>query len=139
MNKISLILPSYPKDRIEKRGIITSFITGFIGLAYKGISTYLHNSDTLEKFITTVHQIHNATTWYEILFTGKCVCWNNWYLSKDGVSNYAIHSLLHLRTMREKYVQMYKEFISYLCMHEKAIRILSKGYLPISLLPPLKL
>ena len=34
---------------------------------------------------------------------------------------------------------MHEEFISQLCLHEKAIRILSKGYLPISLLPPSKL
>ena len=33
MNEISLILPNFPKDRKEKRGIITSLITGFIGLA----------------------------------------------------------------------------------------------------------
>ena len=34
---------------------------------------------------------------------------------------------------------MYKECTSQLCMHEKAIRILLKGYLPTSLLPYLKL
>ena len=38
-----------------------------------------------------------------------------------------------------KYVQMYKEFNSQLHMYAKAIRILSKGYLPIPLLPPSKL
>ena len=65
--------------------------------------------------------------------------WYNWYLSKDGISTYAINSLLYLRMLREKYIHMYKEFISQLCMHEKAVRILSKGYLPISLLPLSKL
>ena len=34
LNKLSLILPNYPKDRTEKRGIITSLVTGFVGLAY---------------------------------------------------------------------------------------------------------
>ena len=34
---------------------------------------------------------------------------------------------------------MYEEFTNKLYMYEKAIRILSKGYLPISLLPPSKL
>ena len=33
-NKISLILPTFPKDKRHKRGIITSLITGFIGLGY---------------------------------------------------------------------------------------------------------
>ena len=30
-------------NRKEKRGIVTSLITGFIGLAYEGISSFLHN------------------------------------------------------------------------------------------------
>ena len=34
---------------------------------------------------------------------------------------------------------MYEEFINQLCMYTKAIRIPSKGHLPISLLPPSKL
>ena len=34
---------------------------------------------------------------------------------------------------------MYEEFITQLCMYIKVIRILSKGYLPISLISPLKL
>ena len=42
-------------------------------------------------------------------------------------------------TMREKYVKIYERFISQLRMYAKAIRILLKGYLPISLLPPSKL
>ena len=34
---------------------------------------------------------------------------------------------------------MYKEFITQLHIHAKAIRILAKGYLPISLIMPIKL
>ena len=41
--------------------------------------------------------------------------------------------------MREKYVKMYERFISQLQMYVKAIRVLSKGYLHIFLLPPPKL
>ena len=44
-----------------------------------------------------------------------------------------------MRILREKYVQMYKEFISQLHTYIKAVRILLKGYFPISLLPPSKL
>ena len=40
--EISLILPTFPKERKVRRGIITSLVTGFIGLAYEGISSYLH-------------------------------------------------------------------------------------------------
>ena len=61
------------------------------------------------------------------------------YLTKDDTNHYAIHSLLCLRTLREKYVKMYEEFSNQLCVYVKAIRILMKDYLPISLLPPSKL
>ena len=38
-----MIRPTFPTQNREKRGIITSLITGFIGLAYKGISSFLHH------------------------------------------------------------------------------------------------
>ena len=177
LNEIYLILPNLSQARKEKRGIIASLITGIIGLAYEGISSYLHNrrqkamnkafiaienyvnpqhnkiihlensmtmygiynSETLEKLIDTVHKMHNTTTWNEELFASKLDAWYKWYLSKDGISNCAINSLLYLRTLWEKYIHVYKEFISQLHMYEKAVRIFSKGYLPISLLPPSKL
>ena len=50
-----------------------------------------------------------------------------------------INSILFLTTVREKYVRMYERFIEELKLYSRAIRILSKGYLPISLLPPSKL
>ena len=43
MNKISLILPNFAKARQEKRSIIASLISGFIGLAYEATSSFLHN------------------------------------------------------------------------------------------------
>ena len=45
MNEKSLKLPNFPKERKEKRSIIASLITGFIGLVYVGISSHLHNKD----------------------------------------------------------------------------------------------
>ena len=45
-NKLALILPTFPTQNRQKRGIITSLITGFIGLAYKGISSSLHHKKT---------------------------------------------------------------------------------------------
>ena len=41
--------------------------------------------------------------------------------------------------IREKNVKMYERLLEQLKMYTKVIRILSKGYLPISLLPPSKL
>ena len=58
------------------------------------------------------------------------------FINKYGVHHYAINSLLYLRTLREKYVKRYEEFTMQLHMYVKAIRILAKGYLPISLISP---
>ena len=41
-NKIGLILPTFPKENRHKRGAISSLVSGFISLAYKGISSFLH-------------------------------------------------------------------------------------------------
>ena len=62
-----------------------------------------------------------------------------WYINAPGMQHYAIDSSLYLRTVRDKYIQMYKEFIIQLCIYEKAIRILAKGYLPILLIMSIKL
>ena len=40
---ISLMLPKFPKDRNEKRSIISSLVTIVTSVAYEGISSYLHN------------------------------------------------------------------------------------------------
>ena len=40
-NEISLILPQIPRK--PKCGIITTLLSSFIGLAYKGISSFLHH------------------------------------------------------------------------------------------------
>ena len=41
-NELALILPTIKKQERQKRGIITTLISGFIGLAYEAISSFLH-------------------------------------------------------------------------------------------------
>ena len=48
-------------------------------------------------------------------------------------------AVLFLTTVKEKYVRMYEKFINELRSHLKAIQILSKGYLSITLITPSKL
>ena len=84
----------------------------------------VYKAETLEKLIKTIHQMHNITPQNEQLFAGKLCSSFTWYLNKNGVHYYAIHTLSYLRTLREKYVQMYEEFMQ-LCMFAKATRILS--------------
>ena len=60
------------------------------------------------------------------------------YANTQGIQYYSINSLLYLRTVKDKYALLYKEFIMQLHIYVTDIRILSKGYLPISLITPLK-
>ena len=55
------------------------------------------------------------------------------------MQHYAINSLLFLTTIREKYVKMYERFLNQLRQYSQVVRVLSKGYLPITLLSPSKL
>ena len=181
-NDIGKILPKFPTDKRQRCGAILASILGsiaskVIGLAYEGISSFLHhkrhkalhkavavmnkktdvqcnqihhledsmimygvyNSDTLKDLIDTVHRMQNFTTWNEKTFAGKLHDWMEIYSRDEGVCNYAINSVLFLTTVQEKYVKMYERFIEELKLYSRAIRVLSKGYLPISLLPPSKL
>ena len=47
--------------------------------------------------------------------------------------------MLYLRTIKDRYIEIYNEFISQLHIYAKAVRILAKGYLPILPITPLKL
>ena len=94
----------------------------------------IYNSETLEQLIDTVHKMHNNITWNEKLFAQNLKSCYEWYLYKAGVGHYAINCILFLIIVREKYVKMYEKFINQLQTYAKVIRVLSKGYLPISLL-----
>ena len=181
-NDIGKILPKFPTDSETKCGailttILESVASKVIGIAYEGISSFLHhkrhkalhkavavmnkrsnvqrnqihhlensmimygvyNSDTLKDLMDTVHRMQNFTTWNEKTFAGKLHDWMELYLRDEGECNYAINSILFLTTIQEKYVRMYERFIEELKLYSGAIRVLSKGNLPISLLPPSKL
>ena len=42
-NEVDLILPKFPEGRKSKRGIFSTIISDFVGLAFKGILSFLHN------------------------------------------------------------------------------------------------
>ena len=98
-----------------------------------------YNSDTLTDLLDTVHRMHNISTWKEKTFSGNFNGLMEVYKQQDSVWHYAINSVLFLTTVREKYVKMYERFIEELKSYSKVIRVLSKGYLPVSLLLPSKL
>ena len=99
-----------------------------------------YNSDILMDLIDTVHHMQNLTSWKEKMFVGKMMEWVKKELAKSkNEYSYSVDTILFLTTVREKYVKMYERLIAELKSYSKAIRILSKGYLPISLIPPPKL
>ena len=61
-NETDLILPQVSTK--QKCGIIASLVSGFIGLAYKGISSFLHNKrhKALQKAVKALEarQLHNT-------------------------------------------------------------------------------
>ena len=101
----------------------------------------IYNIETLEQLTNTVHYIHNSTTSNERLFAGQTslLTVKSMYTNAMGVQHYSINSLLYLRTIQDKYVLSYKEFIKQVHIYAAAIRILAKGYLPISVITPSKL
>ena len=92
-----------------------------------------YNTETLEKLIDTVHQIHYTTSSHEILFAGQqsSLTLRSLYANVLGLQHHSINSLLYLRTVQDKYVALYKELIAQLHKYATSIRILAKGYLPI--------
>ena len=176
-DEINFILPQIPRK--QKCGIITMLVSSFIGLAYEGISSFLHhkqnkalhktvramdskttiqhnilmqlensmlmygvhNAETFEKLINTVHHIHNTTSSHERLFSGQqsSLTLRSLYATSLGLHHYSINSMLYLRTVKEKYIALCRELITQLHIYTTSIIILAKGYLPISLISPSKL
>ena len=99
----------------------------------------VYNTETLAKLVNIVHIMHNNCTPNEILFTGDLSSAFSWYVNQRGAQYYAINTLLYLRTLRDKYIKMYEEFIMQLWIYAKVSRILSKVYLPIFIISPLRL
>ena len=101
----------------------------------------IYNAETLEKLIKPVHEIHNTMSLHEQLLAGKHTCsvFRILYAYSLGLQHYSTNSLLYLRIIQNKYISLYKEFITQLCTYVSAIRILAKGYLPNTLIKPAKL
>ena len=102
----------------------------------------IYNAETLEKLVKTVHALHSRQTLYETLCAGKTSVAYEFYSQIHGscdIQHSAVNSMLYLRTIKDKYIEIYNKFISQLHIYAKAVRILAKGYLPISLITPLKL
>ena len=101
----------------------------------------VNNVETLVKLITTVHNMHNTTSSHEQLFVGQHSpsIFRILYAHSLGLHHYSINSLLYLRTIQDKYIILYRELITQMHIYASAIRVLAKGYLPNTLITPVKL
>ena len=101
----------------------------------------IYNTETLEKLINTVHNIHNTTSSHERWFVGQhsSITLKSLHSHPLGLHNYSINSLLYLRIIQDKYIMLYRDLISQLCIYASVIRILAKGYLQNTLITPYKL
>ena len=86
-NEADLILPKFYEDQKSKRGIFSTIITGFIGLAFKGISSFLHH-----KRHKALHKAVKAMS-----------------ISMDAQRN----KLMHLEDTLVMYGIMYRKFSEY--------------------------
>ena len=102
----------------------------------------VYNAETLETLVKTAHALHSCQSLDEELFAGQKVAAYEIYSQMQNacsVQHYMMNTLLYLHTIKEKYIAVYNEFITQLCIYAKAVRILAKGYLPILLITPYKL
>ena len=101
----------------------------------------IYNAETLEKLINTVQEIHNVTSSLEKVFAGEHnpIIFRLLYTDALGIQQYAFNSLLFLRLIQDKYISLYRELITQLGSYVSAIRVLTKGYLPTTLITPSKL
>ena len=101
----------------------------------------MYNAETLEKLIRTVHGIHNTTSSHEKLSAGEHnhSLFRLLYTDALGIQQYGTNSLLYLRIIQDKYISLSRELITQLHSYVSAIRILTKGYLPNTLIKPKKL
>ena len=101
----------------------------------------IYTTETLEKLIKTVHEIHNTMSSHEKLFAGGHIhsIFRILYTHSLGLQHYSTNSLLYLRIIQDKYISLYRELITQLHTYVSAIKILAKGYLPNTLIKPDKL
>ena len=89
----------------------------------------VYNVDMLEKLIQMVHKMNTKSVWIERLYAGhvnKCLKCTH----RQGANYYAMHSLLYLRPIQEKYIKMYERFVNQLKEYLQVIRFCQKDIYP---------
>ena len=108
-NEIDLILLQLPTK--QKCGIIITLVSSFIGLAYEGISSFLHNKrhkasnktvKTLDSKTTIQHNSLKANFWPKLLSTKPNICAQLWGRTPALVRNLVPDPALQKTTNMKK-------------------------------------
>ena len=92
----------------------------------------VYNVDTLEKIIQMIYKMNTRLVWFERLYAGHVNKWFEMYSSSQGANYYAIHSLLYLRTIQEKYIKMYERFVNILTNNKSFIKRIFTNITPVT-------
>ena len=79
----------------------------------------VYKVETLEKLVETAQVLHSHQSLVEQLFAGQQVAvYDNYSKMQNahGVQHYITNALLYLCTIKEKYITVYNEFITQLCI-----------------------
>ena len=74
----------------------------------------IYNAKTLENLLKTVHALHSRQTLYKCLFAGQTSAIYKGYLQMHGtcrIQHYMVNAMLYLQTIKDKYIEIYHEFI----------------------------
>ena len=148
-NEVDLIYPKFHKRHnalykaVKAMSILTDAQRNQLMHLEKTLDMYgIYNAETLENLVKTVHTLYHRQSKYESLFAGQTSAAYKAYSQMHGahgIQHYVVNSMLYLCSIKDKYIKIYKKFILQLHIYAKAVRVLAKGYLPISLVTPLKL
>ena len=72
----------------------------------------IYNMETLKKLVKTVQALHIRRTLYESFFTGKTSAAYEFHSQMHGscdIQHYAINSMMYLRTIKDKYIEIYND------------------------------
>ena len=74
----------------------------------------IYNAETLEKLVKTVHTLHSRQCLYESLFAGQTSAAYQTYSQMHGacgIQHYMVNSMFYLHMIKDKYFEIYNEFI----------------------------
>ena len=89
----------------------------------------VYNTEKLERLIKAVHTLHSRQCIHEKLFARQITKAYEYYSQRHGdcgMQHYAINSMLYLRMIKDKHIELCNEFICYTTKTERSFGI-SKG------------